>query len=126
MRFKYSRNYLPPAPHAEITLIGTSHNLTVGPFPAFLDTGADGTIVPARYAIGVRAPKTDEMYIRSQWGERRVIFLYMMDIQMGDIILHDVEVVGDDLSEEVIIGRDILNLLHLHLDGPAETTEISE
>jgi hypothetical protein len=42
------------------------------------------------------------------------------------LTLPGVEVVGDEISNEVILGRDILNRWRILLDGPNETVEISE
>jgi hypothetical protein len=34
--------------------------------------------------------------------------------------------VSDDLSDELLLGRNILNLLHLTLDGPKQVVEVRE
>jgi hypothetical protein len=47
-------------------------------------------------------------------------------VQIGDLTLPGVEVVGDELSDEIVLGRDILNLLRVLLDGPREVVEVSE
>lgn len=66
------------------------------------------------------------MMISSQWGEGRRVWLYLVNIQIGEILISDIEVVGDELSDEIIIGRDALNQLRLLLDGPDESVEILE
>jgi len=63
--------------------------------------------------------------LRSQWGERRQVFLYLIDLHIGTILLPAVYVVGDDLGDEFIIGRDVLNRLRIALDGPNLTTRIT-
>jgi len=40
----YSRNYYPPAPTMDVTLILAAEQRRVGPIPAFVDTGANGTL----------------------------------------------------------------------------------
>jgi hypothetical protein len=35
-------------------------------------------------------------------------------------------VVGDDRSDEIVIGRNVLNQLRIWLDGPANLSRISE
>jgi hypothetical protein len=126
VNFRYSRNYFPPAPTVDLTLITAAEFLRIGPLQAIVDSGADGTIVPIHYLEEIQAPPTVEMVIRSQWGERRNVLLYLIDLQIGDLTLPGVEVVGDELSEEVVLGRDILNLLRVVLDGPREVVEVSE
>lgn len=126
MNFRYSRDYYPPAPTVDVTFITAAEFLRIGPFSAIVDSGADGTIVPTSYLDEIHAPPTEEMVIRSQWGERRKVILYLIDVQIGDLTLPGVEVVGDELSEEILLGRDILNLLRVVLDGPREAVEVLE
>ena len=52
--------------------------------------------------------------------------LYLVDVQIGDLTVPGVEVVGDELSQEAILGRDVLNRLRVLLDGPAATATITE
>ena len=126
MNFPYSPNYFPPAPVIEITLITAAESLRVGPLPALVDTGADGTIIPINYLDEIQAPSTVEMFIRSQWRERYRVMLYLVDIQIGNLTLPGIEVVGDELSNELVLGRDVLNRLQVMLDGPGETVKISD
>jgi predicted aspartyl protease len=120
MNFNYSNDYVPAAPIAEISLVTAAESRRTQTLIAFVDSGADGTIIPSSILSEIRAPVTDERLIRSQWGERRRVLLYLVDVQIGDILLPGIEVVGDQLSDEIILGRDVLNRLHLTLDGPAE------
>ena len=126
MTYPYSHNYYPPAPIIEVTFVSAAENLRVGPLPALVDSGADGTIVPINYLDEIQAPSTVDMSIRSQWGESHWVLLYLVDVQIGDLTLPGIEVVGDEISNEIVIGRDILNRLQVLLDGPKETTQVSE
>ncbi len=72
--------------------------------------------------IGAR--RVFETGLRSQWGERRTVFLYLVNLQIGTLELTGVYVVGDELGKEFILGRNVLNELRLLLDGPAELTQL--
>ncbi len=126
MIYRYSRNYFPPAPTMDVSFITAAESLRVGPLPALVDSGADGTIVPISYLDEIHAPPTVEMVIRSQWGERHNVMLYLVDVQIGDLTLPGIEVVGDESSQEIILGRDVINRLRVMLNGPEETVEVSE
>lgn len=126
MNFKYSQDYFPPIPIAVVTFITAAESLRAGPFDAVIDSGADGTIVPITYLDEILASPTVEMTMRSQWGEGRRVLLYLVDVQIGEITLPGIEVVGDEQSDEIILGRDVLNRLRILLDGPSELAEISE
>ncbi len=126
MIFSYSRNYFPPAPIAQVTFINGSTNQSTGLLPALLDTGADATLIPFHYLEDIRAPEMYRMSLRSQWGESRQVMLYLVNLQVGDVLLEDIEAVGDELSDEIILGRDVLNQLWVFLKGPQATLEINE
>jgi predicted aspartyl protease len=126
MNFQYSRSYFPPAPIVDVTFISAAEQLRVGPSGALIDTGADGTIVPVGLLDEIHAPPTVEMVIRSQWGEKHNVMMYLVDVQIGDIVLPGIEVVGDEMVDEIVVGRDVLNHLSVLLDGTSETVTVSE
>lgn len=123
--FDYSHEYDPPAAVMEIVLIAANGARRVGPLVAFVDSGADGTIVPLDFLEQIQAEATDEIWIRSHWGESRRVSLYLVAVQIDTIMLHATQVVGDPQSEEVILGRDVLNQLRVLLDGLGEVVEVS-
>jgi predicted aspartyl protease len=122
--FPFDTEYDPAAPACQIYLNSTRRRRSVGPLPAILDTGADGTLVPVRYLKEIGATRTFEMGLRSQWGERRVVYLYMVNLRSDNIELSGVFVVGDEQSDEIVIGRNILNRLKIVLNGPVQVTEL--
>jgi hypothetical protein len=89
-----------------------------------LDTGADATLIPLSFLQQLGSRRALEVGLRSQWGERRDVFLHLVDVQIGEIMLPGVYVVGDDLGNEVVLGRDVINRLRLLLDGPENVTKI--
>jgi len=72
----------------------------------------------------VRAKKVDRAILRSQWGERHLVSLYAVAIEINRHRFAAVWVVGDELGNEIVIGRNVLNRLRLLLDGPAAMTEV--
>ncbi len=125
MKYSYSHVYHPPAPTLEVIFVTAAENRRTRPFIGIVDSGADGTLVPLRFLNEIQAPSTSEMFLRSHWGERRSAWLYLVDVQIGSLVLPGMEVVGDEFSDEIILGRDVLNRLKIVLDGPQETTELS-
>ena len=89
-----------------------------------LDTGADGTIIPVYYLREIGARRAFEVGMRSQWGERREVFLYLVDMQIGGVALPGIYVVGDESGQESVVGRNVLNQLKLLLDGPSALTQL--
>ena len=116
--------YLPPFPALEITL-RPPEGRSLEPVKALIDTGADGTIVPMHLIQQLGLQSVETAYLRTPWGERRSVKIYVLDIQTENVIVPGVDVVGDELGHELILGRNVLNKLILLLDGPALTTTIS-
>src|SRR6266852_5997206 len=126
MRFPYdTHRYHPPAPHLAIRLGLPDESLAVGPLQAFVDTGADASLVPLRYIDQLGAEAENQRNLRSQWGERRQVDIYVLDIAIGGVRLPSITVVGDDISDEIILGRDVLNKLIVTLNGPEQFLEVN-
>ncbi len=118
--FPYDTTYDPALPVCAVTLTARTTGQEVQ-LTAIVDTGADGTIIPVQYLHRIGAWRAFETGLRSQWGERRSVFLYLVDLRIGALTLPGTYVVGDELGFEVILGRNVLNQLHLLLNGPSQT-----
>lgn len=123
MKVPYGKLYIPAAPVLEVTFVSAAENKRVGPLTGIVESGADGTLVPMRFLREIQAPPTSEMFLRSQWGERRPTWLYLVDVQIGSLVYPGIEVVGDEVTDEIVLGRDILSRLRIVLDGPQGTLE---
>ena len=121
--FPYSSDYDPPVPVCSVTITSATAAGTVQ-LQAIVDTGADATIIPIHYLRQIGARPAFEAGLRSHWGERRMVFVYLVDLKIELHTLPSVFVVGDDQGDETILGRDVLNKLVVTLDGPQEVMEI--
>ncbi len=126
MIFVYNTEYFPPAPAIEIKLARLDESFRVGPVLALVDTGADATIIPAEYLVPLEIQADNRKYLRSQWGESRIVDTYLLDVGIGDMRFPFIEIVADALGDEPIIGRDLLNKLTLQLNGRKQTLQILE
>lgn len=124
-RFPYDSAYDPPAPSCPIVLSTATGDSSL-PLTAIIDSGADATIVPLHHLKVLGAKRAFAASLRSQWGERRKVFLYFVDVRIAQLTLPGVYVVGDEQGNEVVLGRNVLNRLRLLLDGPALTAALVE
>ncbi|HET7089983.1 MAG TPA: retroviral-like aspartic protease family protein [Anaerolineae bacterium] len=124
MRFSYDTNYFPPAPSVEISLGIPNESLAVGPLRAVVDTGADVLLVPLRYIGPLGAQIDNRKTLRSQWGEPRKVDVYVLDVGIGDLRFPVIEVIADEVGDEIVLGRNVLNKLTLTLHGPLQVLEI--
>ena len=115
--YPYDATYDPPIPTCDVALTAPSTGRRVT-LTAIVDTGTDTTIVPVHYLHRIGARRSLEATLRSQWGEPRTVFLYLVNLRVSESALPGVYVVGDELGDEVVLGRNVLNRLRLLLDGP--------
>ncbi|MGD2206357.1 MAG: aspartyl protease family protein [Anaerolineae bacterium] len=124
----YSHDYSPAAPVLPVSVALADGTPGQGTWLALVDTGADGTFVPTEILEGLQAPVVYMTNVRSHLGENlHRVAVHRVDIVLfGSLRLPGVEVVADDWGDGIILGRNVLNELRLHLDGPAETTSVEE
>jgi predicted aspartyl protease len=122
MSTPYQTAYRPPFP--ALTILLTSDDGRLGPFPALLDSGADATLVPTQMLEEAGAVESGWVTLRSHFGHRQRVQRYLISIQINGILLPGQYVIGDDTGNEIILGRDVLNRLPLFLDGPQQQTDL--
>jgi len=124
MKFAYSQLYVPPAPLLKVQF-GTPEEMRfTAMVDGMVDTGADMTVAPLKLMRAIRATVGGLQSIRSQWGEARAVKIYMVDVKVEGINFPGIWVVGDEHSQEVVLGRNLLNRMKITLDGLTEQLEI--
>ena len=121
--FDYDAAYEPAMPVCRVTTVAAATNRRVTA-NAIIDTGADATIVPTHMLRRIGARRVFETGLRSQWGERRSVFLYLVDLEINGVTLPAVYVAGDEIGSEVVLCRNALDKLVVTLDGPAKLTRV--
>ncbi len=124
MKFSYDSSFFPPAPSIEIRLGAPDASLAIGPVRAFVDTGADVSIVPIRHIEPLALQADNRKFLRSGWGERRLVDVYLLDVGIGNLRLSLIEIIADERGSEVILGRNVLNKLVVLLNGPKAFLEL--
>ncbi|MCS6843768.1 MAG: retroviral-like aspartic protease family protein [Caldilineales bacterium] len=123
---EYDLSVFPPAPKLAIRLHAQPDGTSYGPVTAFVDTGADATVVPLKIVRELRAGTVSLKTVRGYTGGRRAVRTYLVDVEVGPYLLPGIEILGDAAAEEILLGRDVLNKLRLLLDGPARQTQVLE
>lgn len=120
----YDLRYLPPIPILETWLAIPDSLDWQGPFPAIVDTGADFTIVPQSILREFNAPYLKRAMLRTPWSQKQPVGLYEVDLRVGELVFPAIDVAGDPVSMQVLLGRNVLNRLDLRLEGPNLRTHI--
>ncbi len=108
----------PPAPLARVTLRSKQNEKSVSDVPLLIDTGADVTLIPSSFVnqLGVSAESGKVYELMGFDGSTsfasvvQLEMLFLNKAFRGQFLLID--------QEWGVLGRDILNLLSLKLDGP--------
>ena len=119
--------YMPAAPVVPVAIAAADRDPTIGPVMALVDTGADGTLIPADLITRLGVPVEYNTNVRghvSAATQRAAV--HVVDLLIGDARVPAIEVVSDEWGSDVILGRNVLNRFQIHLDGPAQTTELAE
>jgi predicted aspartyl protease len=112
---KYSLNYDPPAPSLTIRFSRPSSTRS-GELQAKLDTGADITVLPQHVINELRLVPARRISV-SSFDQREVWrYTYFVDLSFQSFIFKMAEVIGA-VRRDALLGRDILNLLKITLDG---------
>ncbi len=121
--FEYDLTYPGPTfPIARVMIAG--RNGTTVTHAAFLDTGADATVIPFSILKQVNARRLDRAFARNMDGSRYEIMLYAVKVTIGSYPIDGIEAIANDKTSEIILSRDALNQLVVTLNGLAETTYI--
>lgn len=123
--FEYDLTYPGPAfPIVQVTVVG--RNGITATHTAFLDTGADATVIPLSILRQIDARRLDRAFARNMDGSRYEITLYSVKLTIGSYFIYGIEAIANEKTAEIILGRDALNQLVITLNGLAEITEIEQ
>ena len=110
-----SEGFEPPAPLARAVVAGAGQ--TIADVRMLLDTGADVSVIPRAIAkeLGV-AVRPSGILLQTYDGHQTQAVVADVSIEIGPYRFHGTFVVAE--ADYGILGRNILNLLRLTLDGP--------
>lgn len=125
-RYAYSLGYFPSAPVIPTSIAAPEESDQLGPFEALVDTGADGTFVPLTLLEQLEVPVAYTTNARSHFGDKPIrVAMFTVDLILFNTLrLPSIDVVGDQWGEGIILGRNVLNLLKIQLDGPLQALKV--
>lgn len=83
-------------------------------------------MIPVQVLNRIKADYIDSVRMSGVTGVAEQRDRYRVRIQIGDIVIHGVDAVAISMSDEALIGRDVLNQLVVTLDGLAAETRITD
>jgi predicted aspartyl protease len=126
LSFEYDTQYLGPAfPVLEVGITnhqGKGYTAVTG----YIDTGSDASAIPQSILEQIAARRLSRRWARAIEGTRYAVDTYLVTLHIGNQELMGLEVIANTHTDEVIIGRDVLNQLHLTLDGLGLLTTLTQ
>jgi len=126
MTFKYNKHYYPPAATLEFYLAVPDEAPQIGPLEALIDTGSDSTLIPEHYLKSLHLEEVGSARLSGIVDGYREVSLYEVDVLIASFRFPGVIVAGEDMRNEIIFGRNLLNKLILLLDGHKGETDLFE
>jgi len=114
----------PPCPFVEVDVLNHV-SLDTRTSLAKVDTGADQTCVPVTLLATLGVQYHDKQVRRDFNGRPVECPLYFINLRLLGRQFERLEVVGACRHDWVLLGRDILNVLLLSLDGPRQRFRLS-
>jgi hypothetical protein len=123
--FDYNTNYEGPAfPVVELGIAGRNGQTEVT--MALVDSGADATLIPPALLRNVDARKLDSRWARNVSGIRYRVSMYLVTLTIGSLTFYGVEAIANNQTNEVIVGRDVLNQVVVTLNGLAYEVRVAD
>lgn len=119
----YSSGPAIPVTEFRMRAVGKDEGISL---QAFVDSGADVTIIPWQYLEQAEIGRVGRAKMR--WGSHssRTYDVYLAVIEIGPHTIYGVRVLADKRNQEIILGRDVLNQMKVILNGPALVVELED
>ncbi len=115
----------PPAPFISVQVRHMNYPERARELPAKLDTGADISAIPDSVIRTLGLREAERLLVSGFDGRIVQVVLYAVQIDLPNGQNLEINALGIP-ADYILLGRDVLNLLRLLLDGPALTLEILE
>ena len=113
-----SQDVIPFKPLAPAFLATVSYNRNLIEVPALIDSGASISVIPHSIATFLSLRQTGWARVTSANGQRNRRPIYEGDLSFLDFSFRHHPMMSYVNRKYILIGRDIINLFKLTLDGP--------
>lgn len=122
--FDYDASYDPPFPAIQVEISTPENQQRRIQLNVLVDSGSDGTLLPISILNQLGAAYVDHIRVQGLFGGSRSIPVYLIQLNIGPYTIHAVEVGATERSDEVVLGRNVLEHLNITFRGPAGIVEV--
>ena len=124
IRYVYNTQVHPPAPFVLVTLRDAATGVEARDVPAQLDTGADRSVIPLSAVQALTLPVVGGVKVAGLGGAAIPTPLYGVELCVHGQAWQDLQVIAHPGEPWVLLGRDVLNVYRLLLDGSGLALEV--
>jgi hypothetical protein len=124
IRYAFLAQLDPPAPFVNVVLRNPVSGEEVRDVPAQLDCAADRTVLPESVVKTLRLPQVGTIKLGGFGGATYTLPVYFVHLGVHDLPVQSLKVASHAEESWVLLGRDVLNLYRILLDGPRLALEI--
>jgi hypothetical protein len=122
--FHYVQQESPPAPYVLVNVGRFDGQASLVDLPAKVDSAADRTVLPLQVATQLALDEIEQRPFAGLGSVVTTLSIYRAVLTIRGLTPILADTAGVPGEPHVLIGRDILNLYRLVLDGPALRVEI--
>jgi hypothetical protein len=124
IRYRYVDLIHPPAPFVNVSLhcAGTGNNLDNQ--PALVDPAADRTVLPGSVVRTLGLVEDGRLRFQGFASEIIELPIFLVECRVHDFPPVTIRAALGEHEPYILLGRDVLNLYRIALDGPNLTLEI--
>lgn len=123
--FLYAAENAVPFPQVTLTISTAKSGKFFSGLTAKVDTGADRTVIPAKLLKSLGIRPFDQLLFEGADGHHFRLPIFQLQVTVEGCGPVDVEAAGSDREDLILLGRDVLNLYRITLDGPQGRLELS-
>jgi len=121
----YDQTFFPPAPRLDVQVFLAGIHAQSVSLRAKLDIGASTTVIPEKLVKLLDLPSHGNTLARGYDGSYRLCTTFRVDLKFDGIEVDWIDCIATE-REDVLLGRNVLNLFFITLDGPNLTFDIKQ
>lgn len=125
IEFPYVAENALPFPQVRLMIATANSGKFVSGLSAKVDTGADRTVIPGNLLVSLGVAPFDNLLFEGADGHRFQLPVYQLQVTIEGFGPIGVEAAGSGRESLILLGRDVLNLYRIALDGPHGRLELS-
>jgi hypothetical protein len=122
--FHYVQQETPPAPYVLVSIGRFDGQASLADLPAKVDSAADRTVIPMHVATQLALDEIEQRQFLGLGSVLTTLSIYRAILTIRGFKPIIADTAGGPGEPHVLLGRDILNLYRIVLDGPGLRVEI--